>query len=99
MMLLLPVAVALVLLTQEVSPSVGDLRSLGVIAFALIVGAGLTYRYTTLPERSRADRAETREAAAIEREREAYQVVTPPLVQLTSVLPAVLEALKQKREP
>lgn len=89
----------IVLLAQEVSPSTGDLWRLGVIAVAMLVGAAVTYRYTTLPERARADRAEAREAASQEREREAYQVTVPPLTQLTTTLPAVIDALRQKQAP
>lgn len=95
-----PVTLALlgvvVLLAQEVSPSSDDIWRLGVIAVALLVGAAVTYRYTTLPERARADRAEDRESMSQAREREAYQVTTPALTQITTVLPAVLDALRQK---
>ena len=94
------VAVGLaVLAAQEVVPSSGDLWRLGVIADALLVGAAVTYRYTTLPERERA-KAETAERiAAQEREREAFQVTIPALTQITTTLPAVLDALRDRKTP
>jgi hypothetical protein len=88
-----------VLLAQEVAPTSGDIWRLGVIAVAMLVGAAVAYRYTTLPERARADRAEAREAASQEREREAFQVTIPALTQITTTLPAVLDALRQKQAP
>lgn len=87
------------LLAQEVVPTSSDLWRLGVIAVALLVGAAVTYRYTTLPERERA-KAETAERiAAQEREREAFQVTIPALTQITTTLPAVLEALRERQTP
>lgn len=88
-----------VLAAQEVVPSSGDLWRLGVIAVALMVGAAVTYRYTTLPERD-ARKAEVAERiAAQEREREAFQVTIPALTQITNTLPAVLEALRDRQKP
>lgn len=88
----------LVLAAQEVSPSGEDIWRLGVPAVALLFGAYVNHRWATLPERARADRAEAREAAAYEREREATSVVIPAMTQLTSVLPSVLEALRERRD-
>jgi hypothetical protein len=88
-----------VLLAQEVAPTSGDIWRLGVISVAMLVGAAVTYRYTTLPERDRA-KAETAERiAAQDREREAYKVTVPALTQITNTLPAVLEALRQRQVP
>ena len=88
-----------VLLAQEVAPTSGDIWRLGVIAVAMLVGAAVTYRYTTLPERERA-KAETAERiAAQEREREAFRVTIPALTQITTTLPAVLDALRQRQTP
>jgi hypothetical protein len=92
-------AVIAALLAQEVVPTSGDIWRLGVIAVALLVGAAVTYRYTTLPERD-ARKAETAERiAAQEREREAYKVTVPALTQITTTLPAVLDALRQRQTP
>ncbi len=88
-----------VLFAQEVAPTSVDLWRLGVIAVAMLVGAAVAYRYTTLPERERA-KAETAERiAAQEREREAFQVTIPALTQITTTLPAVLDALRQRQAP
>ena len=88
-----------VLLAQEVAPTTGDIWRLGVIAVAMLVGAAVTYRYTTLPERD-ARKAEAAERiAAQEREREAYKVTIPALTQVNDTLPAVLDALRQRQAP
>lgn len=88
----------LVLLAQEVSPSSDDIWRLGGFAVALLLGAAVTYRYTTLPERERS-KAETAERiAAQEREREAYLVTTPALIKANENQVAVLEALRLRRE-
>lgn len=88
-----------VLFAQEVVPSSDDIWRLGVIAVALLIGAAVTYRYTTLPERD-VRKAETAERiAAQEREREAYKVTVPALTQITTTLPAVLDALRERQKP
>lgn len=50
-------------------PTFSDLKSLGVIALALIVGAGGTFKATTLPERKRRDADVAAERARTEQER------------------------------
>lgn len=86
----------LTLLAQEAgAPDVSGLWGLGVIAVALVVGAGLTYRYVALPERTRADKAEARADASFEREREAYQVTTPVVTAASDVMGRVLTVLTQ----
>lgn len=75
------------------APDVSGLWGLGVIAVALVVGAGLTYRYVAVPERNRADKAEARADASFEREREAYQVTTPLVTAASDVMGRVVSAL------
>jgi hypothetical protein len=77
------------------APDVSGLWGLGVIAVALVVGAGLTYRYVAVPERARADKAEARADASFEREREAYQVTTPVVTAASEVMGRVLSVLTQ----
>lgn len=84
----------LALAAQEApSPDVSGLWGLGVIAVALVVGAGLTYRYVALPERARADKAEERLDASFAREREGYQAVTPVVTAASGVMERVLDVL------
>lgn len=84
----------LTLLAQESpAPDVSGLWGLGVIAVALVVGAGLTYRYVALPERARADKAEDRLDASFAREREGYQAVTPVVTAATGVMGRVIDLL------
>lgn len=88
---------AVVVLAQATpAPGGGEVAWLGVIAGAMVFGAGLAYRYTTLPERMRAAKAETERIAAQDREREAYQVTTPALLSFNSNFAAILERLREK---
>lgn len=77
------------------APTGDDLWRLGGFVVALLVGAAVTYRYTTLPERTRTAQADAERIAAQEREREAYQVTTPALIQANANHAAMLDWMRQ----
>lgn len=87
----------LVLAAQEVSPSGDNIWRLGGFAVALILGATAQYRWGTVPARKDRDDERSERIAAQEREREAYQVTTPALIQANANQLAVLEALQERR--
>lgn len=75
-----------ILAAAEALPSWKDLGVLGVIALALMVGAGLVYKYGVLPERKRAED----ERARADAERGKLDALSERLLPLVAQLPATL---------
>ena len=82
-----------VLAQANPAPGGEDLWRLGVIAVAMVFGAALTYRYTTLPERVRAERAEKRADAAEAERVEAYKITLPLVASSNDLAQRVLTAM------
>lgn len=95
MLFTLPMLGFVVLLAQTSPPTGDDLWRLGVIAVAMLVGAAVTYRYTTLPERDRASKAELRAEASEAREREALKSTLPALVAVNAAADRMLAAAQK----
>ncbi|HET7486828.1 MAG TPA: hypothetical protein VFJ85_02800 [Acidimicrobiales bacterium] len=75
-------------LLADTAPSLGDVRALGLLAFALMVGAAAVYRWGVEPERRRADRLE----AQLERANAAMQ-------EWRASLDAAVRALDRRNTP
>lgn len=96
--MMLPFLGVAVLFAQEVGASGDDgIWRLGIGAAGLFIGAAAQHRWGTIPARKDKDDERAERIAAHEREREAYQVTTPVLTQITAMMPGVLEALKERR--
>lgn len=89
------VGVLVVVAAQATSPdpNPADLWRLGGFVVALLVGAAITYRYTTLPERQRAEKAESRAEDAEKERIEAYKVTMPAVIASNDLANRVLAVL------
>lgn len=67
----------------------------GVIAGALVFGAGLQYRYGTLPERARAERAEARADKESAEKTDAYRATLPALASAEALADRVLAVIPE----
>jgi hypothetical protein len=72
-----------------------QLGQLGVIALALVVGAGIAYRYVVLPLRAQLGEERIERIAAQDREREAYKITTPVVLTTNATLDRVVLVLER----